>query len=197
MLRLVPITMASACNYTIVGCWIAVLLYWLISARRTKRIIERQSYLSALSHRVPLVLSYLLMVTDRVPSPLNAKLIPRAGWIMAFGAAICLLGLFVTLWARRSLAGNWSGDVTFKQEHELIRTGPYRFVRHPIYTGLLAMCLGTAVAIGAVRCWLALPLMAMAFWIKIKQEERLLLRHFPEAYPAYQQQVKALVPFVI
>jgi len=113
------------------------------------------------------------------------------------GALICVLGLFFTLWARRTLAGNWSSDVTFKQGHELIRIGPYQFVRHPIYTGLLTMCLGTAFEIGLLRCWLALPLMAAAFWLKLKQEERLMLRHFPNEYPGYQKQVKALVPFVI
>ena len=59
------------------------------------------------------------------------------------------------------------------------------------------MCLGTALDVGKFRCWLALPLMTAAFWIKLKQEERLMLRHFPDEYPAYQKQVKALVPFVI
>jgi len=75
--------------------------------------------------------------------------------------------------------------------------GPYALVRHPIYTGLLVMALGTALDLGQLRCWLALPLMASAFWIKLKQEERLLLRHFPQEYPIYKKQVKALVPFVI
>ena len=113
------------------------------------------------------------------------------------GGLICVLGLFGTLWARRTLAGNWSSDVTFKQGHELIRRGPYRFVRHPIYTGILTMCLGTAVEIGRLRGWLALPLMIVAFWIKLKQEESLLLRHFPYECSDYRKQVKALVPFVI
>jgi protein-S-isoprenylcysteine O-methyltransferase len=106
-------------------------------------------------------------------------------------------GLFVTLWARRTLAGNWSSDVTFKQGHELVRTGPYRFVRHPIYTGLLIMSLGTAIENGRLHCWLSIILTGIGFWIKLTQEERLLLRHFPDQYPAYRQQVKALVPFVI
>lgn len=87
--------------------------------------------------------------------------------------------------------------MTFKQGHELVRTGPYRLVRHPIYTGLLVMALGVALNFGQLRCWLALPLMAAAFWIKLKQEEKLLLRHFPQEYPVYKSQVKALVPFVV
>ena len=87
--------------------------------------------------------------------------------------------------------------MTFKHGHELIRRGPYRLVRHPIYTGLLVMALGTALDVGQLRCWLALPLMAAAFLIKLRQEEKLLLQHFPQEYPIYKRQVKALVPFVI
>jgi protein-S-isoprenylcysteine O-methyltransferase Ste14 len=89
------------------------------------------------------------------------------------------------------------GAKTWKQGHEFIRRGPYRFVRHPIYTGLLTMCLGTATEIGRLHSWLALPLMMAALWIKLKQEEAFMLQHFPDEYPAYQKQVKALVPFVI
>ena len=96
-----------------------------------------------------------------------------------------------------TLAGNWSSDVTFKQGHELIRTGPYKLVRHPIYTGLLTMSLGTATEIGQLHSWLSILVTAVGFWIKLRQEERLLLRHFPEDYPHYQKHVKALVPFVI
>ena len=80
--------------------------------------------------------------------------------------------------------------------HELIQRGPYRYVRHPIYTGILTMCFGTAIEIGRLGGWLALPLVMFAFWIKLKQEEALMLRHFPDEYPDYQKQVKALIPFV-
>ena len=189
--------MATISGPIILGCWIIFLGYWLISALGQKAIAERQSLLSALAHRIPLGFSYVLLAAWYLPPPMNLSVTPHADWARATGAFICGLGLFVTLWARWTLAGNWSSDVTFKQGHELIRTGPYRFVRHPIYTGLLVMCLGTALDIGKFRCWLALPLMAAAFWIKLKQEESLMRRHFPDEYPAYCKQVKALVPFVI
>ncbi len=87
--------------------------------------------------------------------------------------------------------------MTFKQDHELIRSGPYQFVRHPIYTGLLVMALGAAIEIGQLRCWLGIVMMGIGFWIKLSQEERLLVRHFPIEYPLYRTQVKALVPWVI
>jgi protein-S-isoprenylcysteine O-methyltransferase Ste14 len=131
------------------------------------------------------------------PPPLNDMVVPHTDTIRFAGAVVCASGLFVTIWARRTLAGNWSSDVTFKKDHELIRTGPYRFVRHPIYTGLLIMSLGTAMEIGQMHSWLSILVTVVGFWIKLKQEERLMLRHFPAQYPVYQKEVKALVPFVI
>jgi protein-S-isoprenylcysteine O-methyltransferase len=105
--------------------------------------------------------------------------------------------LLVTIWSRRTLGGNWSSEVAFKQGHELVKTGPYRYARHPICTGLLLMCLGTAVAVGQFHSWLGLLILCVGFWIKLMQEESLLLQHFPTEYPVYRKQVKALVPFVI
>ena len=189
--------MAKISSLIIPGCWVVFATYWFISAMRVKVTAERQSLRSALAHRIPLGCSYVLLAARHLPPPLNWPVPAPSDGARAMGDLFCVLGLFVTLWARSTLAGNWSGDVTFKQGHELIRTGPYRFVRHPIYTGLLAMCLGTALALGQFRGWLALSLMTAAFWIKLKQEERLMLRHFPNDYPAYQKQVKAIVPFVI
>ena len=189
--------MATISGSIILGCWIIFLAYWFISAFRQKPLAEGQSRASTLAHRIPVGLGWVLLAYPKLPSPMNLVLVPHTDRVLAMGAAICLFGLFVTLWARWTLAGNWSSDVTFKQGHELVKTGPYRFVRHPIYTGLLVMALGTAISAGQLRCWLSIAVVGLGFWIKLKQEERLMLRHFPNEYPAYQKQVKALVPFVI
>jgi len=184
-------------SHIIVACWATFIVYWIVSALRTKVIVERQDLLSALAHRIPVGLGWWMLAYPNWPPPMNFTVVSHAGWLRMVGAAICIYGLCFTLWARWTLSGNWSSDVTFKQGHELITTGPYRFVRHPIYTGLLIMSLGTAIEIGQGRCWLSIPVTAIGFWIKLSQEERLLLRHFPEAYPAYQKHVKALVPFIL
>jgi len=189
--------MTVAFDSMIGGCWCIFILYWLISATRTKVVAEKQSAWSGLAHRIPLVCGYILLAELRWPPPLNVSVTPRAVWTGAMGASVCVLGLLVTLWARWTLGGNWSSNVTFKQGHELIRTGPYRLVRHPIYTGLLIMAIGTALDFGRLRGWLALPLMAAGFWMKLKQEEKLLVRHFPQEYPTYMKRVKALVPFAV
>jgi protein-S-isoprenylcysteine O-methyltransferase Ste14 len=187
--------MAKISGLIVIGCWIIFLAYWFISAFRQKPLAEGQSWAATLAHRIPVGLGWFLLAYPGLPPPLNRVLVPHTSWALTSGAAICGFGLFVTIWARWTLAGNWSSDVTFKQGHELIRTGPYRIVRHPIYTGLLVMALGTAM--GPLRCWLGIVVVGVGFWIKLRQEERLMLRHFPNEYPAYQKQVKALIPFVI
>jgi protein-S-isoprenylcysteine O-methyltransferase Ste14 len=112
-------------------------------------------------------------------------------------AAVVLCGLAVTLWARWALGSNWSGSVTFKQDHELIERGPYRVVRHPIYSGLLLMALGTAMLRARVSEFVFCAVMLVALWFKLRAEEQLLTRHFPEAYPRYRERVRALIPFVL
>ena len=181
----------------IIACWIIYMGYWGVSALGAKPAAERQSWLSSLAYRGPLGLGGMLLWFPHLPYPLSLALTPHPNFVRAAGAAVCAFGLFVAIWSRRTLAGNWSSSVTFKQGHELIQAGPYRFARHPIYTGILLMCLGTAVARGLLHCWVGFLILCLGFWIKLSQEESLLLRHFPDAYPSYRTRVKALVPFVI
>jgi protein-S-isoprenylcysteine O-methyltransferase Ste14 len=184
-------------NDIIIACWICFVIYWIVSARRLKPVAEHPSRSSSLAHRLPLGAGVILLWFPHLPHRLNLLLTPQTGPAQVFGAVLCLLGLFVAIWSRHTLAGNWSSDVTFKQGHELIQSGPYRLARHPIYTGLLFMALGTAVEGGLLRCWLGLLCFFAGLWIKLSQEEALLLRHFPDTYPSYRRRVKALIPFII
>jgi protein-S-isoprenylcysteine O-methyltransferase Ste14 len=95
------------------------------------------------------------------------------------------------------LGKNWSGTVTIKEGHELIMSGPYAVVRHPIYTGLLLAFLGSALARGDWRAVLAFALAAAALWRKLRFEERWMRAQFGDAYAAYARRVSALVPFVL
>jgi protein-S-isoprenylcysteine O-methyltransferase Ste14 len=118
---------------------------------------------------------------------------PAREWL---AAAVVAAGLAVTVWARAALGRNWDGCVAFKQGHVLVVSGPYRYVRHPIYSGLFVMALGTAM-LGAWSWGFALAaLLLVSFWFKLRAEERLLTEHFPDAYPAYRRRVKALIPYV-
>jgi protein-S-isoprenylcysteine O-methyltransferase Ste14 len=111
--------------------------------------------------------------------------------------SLCVIGLFIAIWARATLGSNWSSAVTLKQDHELIMRGPYRFVRHPIYTGLLLMLGGTALISGRLGAIAGLASGFLGLWIKLRQEEALMMRHFPADYRKYKANSKALLPFVL
>ncbi|HTU51330.1 MAG TPA: isoprenylcysteine carboxylmethyltransferase family protein, partial [Acidobacteriaceae bacterium] len=103
----------------------------------------------------------------------------------------------LAIWARLALGGNWSSDVTVKMGHTLMTSGPYAYVRHPIYSGLLLTVLGTAIVFGEARCFLAFVLMLTGFWIKFHAEENFMEEEFGQQYSNYKQRVKALIPHVI
>jgi protein-S-isoprenylcysteine O-methyltransferase Ste14 len=130
---------------------------------------------------------------------LAARFLPLAQWRVwgAIGAAVNLVGILFTVWARIYLGRNWSATVTLKEDHELVTSGPYGIVRHPIYTGLLLGFTGFAIARGEWRCILGIVIMALAFWRKLRIEERWMLEQFGDAYRAYRQRVAALIPGVI
>ena len=189
--------MATVSKQWIIACWIIYVGYWIVSARGTKAAAERQSWPAMLAYRSPLLAGGTLLWLTTVPHPLSLALTPHTDLARAVAVVVCALGLSIAIWSRRTLGGNWSSEVTFKQGHELITAGPYRFARHPIYTGILLLCLGTAIASGQLGSWLGFLLLCAGFWIKLKQEESLLLRHFPEEYPVYRRRVKARVPFLV
>jgi len=110
---------------------------------------------------------------------------------------IAVAGLIVMLWARKTLGANWSSEVVLKQNHELIERGPYAYVRHPIYTGVILMALGTMILFARLSGFVAWVIFVFGFWLKAREEERLLAKHFPEAYPTYKARVKAVIPFVL
>lgn len=189
--------MTAVSNNLIIACWIIFMGYWIVSALRTKAVAERQSPSSILAHRAPLTLGGILLWYPKLPDSLSLAVTPQTGALRTIAAIVCVLGLLVALWSRWTLAGNWSSTVTFKKGHELVEAGPYRFARHPIYTGILLMCLASAIAAGRLRSWLGFLFLCAGLWIKLKQEESLLVRHFPDEYPSYRTRVKALVPFLL
>ncbi len=182
--------------------WFAWFVYWNIAAIGAKAVRRRESWGSRAAHIVPLTLAVMLLAIRPSPPPpawaewLYLPFLPTTAAGYWIGVAILAAGLGFSIWARISLGGNWSGTVTLKQGHELIRTGPYRFVRHPIYTGLLAGFVGSAIAIGEWRGPVAVALVLYAFLRKIRLEERWMMETFGARYAAYRAEVRALVPFV-
>ncbi|MDR3530171.1 MAG: isoprenylcysteine carboxylmethyltransferase family protein [Rhodopila sp.] len=176
--------------------WLLWLAGWTISGWRTKRVLRAEGIASRLSHLIPLGAGIALLVSRRAAGPWLARfVVTQSAWTFWTGAALVILGLCFAAWARIHLAGNWSGTVTLKQDHSLTRTGPYRLVRHPIYTGLLIAILGSAVAEAEWRGLVAFVLITLSFLRKIVIEERFLTAQFGDAYACYRAEVPALVPW--
>jgi protein-S-isoprenylcysteine O-methyltransferase Ste14 len=173
-------------------------LVWLLGAISTKRTIYRESSAERAGYWLVLVIGYFLVIkSSSLPFPFDWLVVPHAPSSAWVGVFLCVSGLLFAIWARVILGRNWSGVITLKEEHELIVRGPYRVVRHPIYTGILAMFAGTAIAIGYFGGFLGLLLVFVSFWLKLKREEDLMLKHFPDKYVAYQRRVKRIIPFLV
>ena len=178
--------------------WLVLIAVWFAMARRVKTVAARESAFSTLSHYGPLAVGIYLVAAPRVPVfPLDVRFAPLALWPVQLGAALTVAGVAFAIWARATIAGNWSSSVTLKRDHELIVEGPYRIVRHPIYTGILLGLLGTALAVGEWRALLGVAIAAGAYWRKLTIEEAVMRRQFGETYARYAERVRALVPFVI
>jgi protein-S-isoprenylcysteine O-methyltransferase Ste14 len=176
--------------------WLGWLVYWWFSARNVKRTRWREPLKSQLPHRVPLILvAVLLAAPGWLPPPLTRRFLPTGPAFPLAGAVLVAAGLGFSVWARRHLGRSWSSSVVVKEDHALIRTGPYAHVRHPIYTGILLALLGTVLAIGEWRGVAAFALALLAFEWKSRAEERRMRETFPE-YEQYRRQTASLIPFV-
>jgi len=137
----------------------------------------------------------LLAWPDRPWRAMAWRLWPPSSTAQGIGVALVIAGLAFTVWARVHLGGNWSGTVTVKQDHELIRSGPYARVRHPIYTGLIAALLGITIASGTVHAALGMTIIVLSLVRKSRVEENFMRATFPGEYQRYSAQVPALIPF--
>jgi len=176
--------------------WLVWAAIWTAMARDVKPVAARIDGASQRAHYLPLALAALLLLVPIRVYPLDARFVPLVAWPAHLGLGLVVAGIAYAVWARVRLAGNWSSDVTLKQGHELIVEGPYRWTRHPIYTGLLLAIAGTALAIGEWRGLAAVALTVVAWRRKIALEETLLRREFGETYASYARRVKALAPFL-
>lgn len=175
----------------IIAIWLVLIAYWLISARGVKKSKVRERSRWGWS-RVP---AGMLIYACSRSRYLQFRLVPRNAMGDAAAIALCATGVAIAIWSRRRLGTNWSTVPSIKEGHELVTSGPYRFVRHPIYSGILLALLGTALASG-VAWWIALALLCPVFAYRIKAEERLMLTQFPSEYAEYRAGTNALIPFV-
>ena len=182
---------------TLATIWTVFWVLWILPAVFGKRTVQRQTTASRILQLILLLVAYVLIVNGELGwNWLNLRLVPEGRGSTAVGYGLLMAGMLFAGWARLFLGGNWSSNVTLKQDHTLIRSGPYRIVRHPIYTGLLVALLGTAIALGELRCFLGVLLAAIAWKIKSISEETLMVQQFGDQYTRYREQVKGLVPYL-
>ena len=184
-------TAISICS----GLWCVFLVIWMIWGLRTKPTERHEGVSSRLSYAVLTVAAFYLMFANSAPREwLAAAIFPSSPWIGLAGVITTAAGIGFAVWARVYLGGNWSSSVTVKVGHELVRTGPYRWVRHPIYTGIILGLLGTAIARNQVRGLIAVLLAYLGFKIKSKIEESAMQATFGPDYLEYSQHTGAIMP---
>jgi protein-S-isoprenylcysteine O-methyltransferase Ste14 len=177
--------------------WLVLALVWILSARRTKRTVKSQSSAAQVLYTVLLIVgAYMIFAPQIGIQWLDRQLFPVTVPIALAGLLIVLIGVAFTIWARFMLGTNWSNNVTVKEDHTLMRTGPYRIARHPIYSGILLGMLGSALQSGEIRCFIGVLFFVLSYWLKSRAEESFMVQNFGEEYLQYRHEVKALVPFI-
>ena len=170
---------------------------WLLAGAVTKQTLQQARIGSRVLYGIPIVFGFYLLFGGDLPlSMLSLRIIPRAALVGELGVAVTVAGILLAVWARFHIGQNWSGTPTVKVGHELIRSGPYAWVRHPIYSGLLLAVIGTAAARGQVRGFVAVVMVWLAFWLKTRIEEKFMLQTFGNEYDEYRRSTGALVPRV-
>jgi protein-S-isoprenylcysteine O-methyltransferase Ste14 len=182
------------CSYL----WLIFYALWMAAALGTKRAVTRVDWGSRLNYYVPVVLGYYLMFGfDYDVAWLQYRFIPRTQAMAITAIVVTLAGMAFAVWARIYLGRNWSSVPTIKEQHQLIRGGPYRLVRHPIYTGILLAMVGTFLANGKVRGALSVVLLYIGWMVKSRMEEEFMVRTFGAEYDEYRRTTGALFPRVL
>ena len=177
------------------GLWVLFALYWLVSALKRKKTKQRESIAQRLVYILPMMAAFYVLYNPRTPLDwLGTYFVPHTPEVQWAGVAGMVFGLGMACWARVHLGTNWSGVVTLKEGHELIRTGPYRNIRHPIYTGILIGFLGFAIVGGQVRGLIAVAVVWFSFFIKAKREEKFLAQEFGPKFDEHTRHTGMFLP---
>lgn len=164
-------------------------------SRSVNKTASSEGVLLRSSHLVPLVLGFVLIFS---PGLIRLSRHDMGGgvFIEVLGASITIVGLLFAVWGRLHLGKYWSGIITLKEGHKLIRTGPYRMVRHPLYMGFLLGALGSAITAHSIDAFVGFGIMLVAYLAKIRREEALLTQQFGDEYATFKREVKTLIPYV-
>jgi len=178
-------------------CWVVFWVYWLIAAfdskKNTKPTIKRYSGVRLIVFALVIVFFRFINVQNH---SFQNRLTSKNESVLVAGLIVFILGLMLAIWARLYIGKNWGMPMTQKQNPELVTTGPYQYIRHPIYSGILLAMLGSAMASNIF--WLTILLISGLYFIySATAEERLMMKQFPKNYPDYKSNTKMYIPFIL
>lgn len=177
--------------------WAAFFIYWNIISRKVKATAETKRKIKGLwfnIFRLFFVLLAVLSFSNISCFPLTIALFPHSPLIQIAGSVIAVAGLVVAIMGRKKLADNWSSNIEIKEGHELVTSGIYGYVRHPIYTGMLFMGLGTWLVSGRFSAFFFFAILTAFMLFKVREEEELMTTYFPNEYPEYKKRVSCIIP---
>ena len=173
--------------------WAVWSAFWYLGMGSTKESKFSEGLAGRAQHVLPIFAGFILIFHGG-QHPLVYGAIFENIWLRVAGVVMTVGGLLFATWARRHLGKYWSGMITLKEGHRLIRTGPYQYVRHPLYTGFLTAALGSALAARTGDALVGFMVLLIALLIKLRREEALLTREFGEEYVQFRREVPPLVP---
>ncbi len=176
--------------WLVYALWLIVIVYLTIAAIGVKRDTngnpgQRIGIMFGMIAAVGLPFLPIFRFLNFTPSPV----------VGSTGLTICIAGWIFFVWARQSLGRNWSGNVSIQEGQELITSGPYRYIRHPMYTGSIVACIGSAIVVGGPFVFLLFILTPIFLW-RVGAEDKLMAQQFPKEYPEYKKRTTTLIPFV-
>jgi protein-S-isoprenylcysteine O-methyltransferase Ste14 len=175
--------------------WIVFITYWVVAALKTRRTRSREPFASRFAVLLIEVAGFVLLFADWAGVGwLGSKFLPRTLASAGLGVALTWLGVGLAIWARYHLAEYWSARITLKEDHQLICTGPYARLRHPIYSGVVLAALGSAVVIDKWRCVVGVGLVLTGYCLKGKREEKLLSQQFGDAFQEHRKHTGFMFP---
>ena len=180
--------------------WLIVLTYWFILGFKSKKVDYQETFFKQfIQYWLPLIIAILLLGPGNWfgHSWLRENFIDHTNLVGSIGLSISIIGAIIACVSRYLLGNNWSLSVQRKESHQLIQNGIYKIVRHPIYTGLLLLFIGNAIIVGDYRAIIAILIVFISLWLKLKREEKLLTETFGTEYTEYKNRTKALIPYLL
>jgi protein-S-isoprenylcysteine O-methyltransferase Ste14 len=175
--------------------WTVLMVVWVVMWLGMKKAKKQENWGERAQHGVLVILGFwLLFESSWHLGWLDKRVVPNVPQAWTVGLALTAIGIAIAIWARLSLGSNWSGMVTLKTDHVLVRKGLYRWIRHPIYTGILLGMVGSAIVRGHLRCWLGVALVLAAFYFKARREERFLREEFGAGFEEHSRQTGMFLP---